>query len=97
MVYIQMHMVGGGGADCKVCFVAGNTQSLHFSCVDTAYVGMQGMESTLVFPNPFQAVKLLAFIYRNCMYQNSVTWQLHIIRMDTDKMRNKTMITVIYF
>ena len=51
----------------KFVLCAGNTQSLHFSCADAAYVGMQSMESTLVLPNPFQAVKLLAFINRNCI------------------------------
>ena len=46
----------------KFVLCAGNTQSLHFSCADSAYVGMQSMESTLVLPNPFQAVRLLAYI-----------------------------------
>ena len=48
MVYIQMHVAGcgGGGQIVKFVLCAGSTQSLHFSCADTAYVGMQGMEST---------------------------------------------------
>ena len=45
MVYIQMH-VAGGGQTVKFVLCAGNTQSLHFSCADTAYMGMLGMEST---------------------------------------------------
>ena len=46
----------------KFVLCAGNTQSLHFSCADTAYVGMQSMELTLVLPNPFQAVNFSIYI-----------------------------------
>ena len=45
------------GQTVKFVLCAGNTQSLNFSCADAAYVDMQSMESTLVLPNPFQAVK----------------------------------------
>ena len=53
--------------DCKVCFGRREYSVIALFMRGRAYVAMQSMESTLVLPNPFQAVKLLAFIYRNCI------------------------------
>ena len=61
--------LNGKDPDCKVCFVRREYSviALFMRGRGLRHVTMQNMESTLVLPNPFQAVKLLAFIYGNCM------------------------------